>query len=93
METFKKLFSWLETLPLWLRAIVLVLLAALVLIASMSFSACGTPKTVATVQNVNPNSTVTVTMSVSNSTTSSTSTDATPSVNIKNPLNNGTDTY
>lgn len=83
METLNKLFSWLQTLPVWLRAIVLALLAALFLIASMSFSACGTPKTVATVQNVNPNSSVTVTMTVSNSTTSSTSTDATPSVNIK----------
>lgn len=79
-------FSWLKTLPVWLRAIVLVLVAALVLIASMSLYACGTPKTVATVQNVNPNSTVTVTMSVSNSTTSSTSTDATPSVDIQNPV-------
>ena len=81
MDT-NKFLSWLKTLPIWLRAVVLALLAALVLIASTSLSACGTPKTVATVQNVNPNSTVTVTMSVSNSTTSSTSTDATPSVNI-----------
>lgn len=83
MDTFNKLFTWLKTLPVWLRAIVLVLFAAIILIASMSVSACGTPKTVATVQNVNPNSTVTVTMSVSNSTTSSTSTDATPSVNFQ----------
>lgn len=82
-----KFFSWLKTLPVWLRAVVLFLIAALVLIASMSLSACGTPKTVATVQNVNPNSTVTVTMSVSNSTTPSTSIDATPSVNLQNPVN------
>lgn len=84
MDT-NKFFSWLKTLPVWLRALVLLLVSALILIASMSLSACGTPKTVATVQNVNPNSTVTVTMSVSNSTTSSTSTDATPCVNIQDP--------
>lgn len=93
METSNNFFSWLLKLPLWLRAIVLVLLGALVFIASMSLSACGTPKTVATVQNVNPNSTVTVTMSVSNSTTSSTSTDATPSVNLQNPVNDAKDTH
>lgn len=85
MENLNKFFSWLKTLPIWLRAIVLVLISAFVLIASMSLYACGTPKTVATVQNVNPNSTVTVTMSVSNSTSSSVTTDATPSVDIKTP--------
>ena len=85
METLTKLWSWIKTLPLWLRAIVLFLVAVLALIASMSFSACGTPKTIATVQNVNPNSTVTVTLSVSNETSSTVSTDATPSATI-NPV-------
>lgn len=70
MEHLSKLWTWIKTLPLWLRAIVLILVASLALIASMSFAACGTPKTIATVQNVNPNSTVSVTMTVSNSTTS-----------------------
>lgn len=42
METLTKFFKWLKTLPVWLRAIVLVLVAGLVLIASMSMSACGT---------------------------------------------------
>lgn len=83
METISKFLKWLQALPVWMRAVVLALIAALLLIVSMSFTACGTPKTVATVQNVNPNSSVTVTMTVSNSTTSSTSTDATPSVNIQ----------
>lgn len=82
MDNSSKFFAWLKTLPVWLRAVVLVLIAALALIFSVSFTSCGTPKTVATVQNVNPNSSVIVTMSVSNSTTSSTSTDATPSVNF-----------
>lgn len=82
MENLSKFWSWLKTLPIWLRAIVLALLAALALIASLSFTACGTPKTVATVQNVNPNSAVTVTMTVSNSTATTVDTDATPSANI-----------
>lgn len=85
METFNNFFTWLKTLPIWLRAVVLALVASLALIASMSLYACGTPKTVATVQNVNPNSTVTVTMSVSNSTSSSVTTDASPSVEFKVP--------
>lgn len=82
MENLSKFSSWLKSLPIWLRAIVLALLAALALITSLSFSACGTPKTVATVQNVNPNSAVTVTMTVSNSTATTVDTDATPSANI-----------
>lgn len=82
MENFTKLWTWIKTLPVWLRAIVLALVAVLALIASMSFCACGTPKTVATVQNVNPNSSVTVTMTVSNSTSSSVDTNATPSLDI-----------
>lgn len=36
-----KLWTWLSSLPMFLRAFVLVLLAALVLIASMSMSSCG----------------------------------------------------
>lgn len=71
---------------MWLRVIVLTCVLVIALIASMSFSACGTPKTIATVQNVNPNSTVTVTMSVSNSTTSTPTVEATPDVSISNPL-------
>lgn len=53
------------------------------LLVLMSLSACGTPKTIATVQNVNPNSTVTVTLSVSNETTNSVDGQVTPSVNLK----------
>lgn len=75
-----KFNSWLKTLPVWLRGVVLFLVAVLALIASLSFSACGTPKTVATVQNVNPNSSVTVTMTVSNSNTT------TPSIEVDNQL-------
>lgn len=80
METFAKFWSWLCSLPLWMRAVVLAMVAALLLIVSMSFTACGTPKTIATVQNVNPNSSVTVTMTVSNTNTT------TPSVDTDIPL-------
>lgn len=80
MELITKLWSWLKTLPIWLRAVALVLVASLALIMSMAFVSCGTPKTVATVQNVNPNSTVTVSMSVSNSTTNTT--DVPPTINL-----------
>lgn len=82
MDNSSKVWTWIKTLPVWLRAIVLALVAALALIASLSFSACGTPKTVATVQNVNPNSSVTVTMTVSNSNSTSVDTNATPSVSF-----------
>lgn len=82
MENISKFWVWLKSLPVWLRAIVLCLIAALAFISSMGFVACGTPKTTATVTNVNPNSSVTVTMTVSNSTTSTPTVDATPSVNL-----------
>lgn len=82
METLLKLWTWIKTLPVWLRAIVLAIVAVLALIASMSFSACGTPKTIATVQNVNPNSTVTVTLSVSNENNSTVTTDTQPNTTI-----------
>ena len=83
---FSNLWTWLKTLPMWLRVIVLTCVAVIALIASMSFYACGTPKTIATVQNVNPNSTVTVTMSVSNSTTSTPNVETTPDFSFSKPL-------
>lgn len=46
METISKIFKWLQTLPIWLRAVVLVLISALVLIFSMSFVSCGTTRAV-----------------------------------------------
>lgn len=73
MENIKKILEWLKGFPLFVRIVLLLLVSALLFVFTLS---CGTPKTVATVQNVNPNSTVTVTMSVSNSTTS------TPSVDV-----------
>lgn len=46
MENLTKLFKWLQTLPIWLRAVVLVLIVALTFIASMSLTACGTTRAV-----------------------------------------------
>lgn len=82
MDNLKLLLQWLKKFPIWIRAIILACLAVIALIASMSMSACGTPKTIATVQNVNPNSTVSVTMTVSNATTS------TPTVEVNPSLDN-----
>lgn len=81
MDTIKKLIEWLRPFPFWLRCLLLALMSAVVVLMSLSaVSACGTPKTVATVQNVNPNSTVSVTMTVSNSTTSTPSVEVSPSL-------------
>lgn len=80
METIKKLLKWLEPMPTWLRALVLVLLAAIALIATTTLQSCGTPKTMATVTNVNPNSTVTVTLSVHNSNSTTNNVDPTVTV-------------
>lgn len=46
MENFEKLWIWLKTLPLWLRSIVLLIIAALALIASMNLSACGVTRAI-----------------------------------------------
>lgn len=46
MDNIKPFISWLKTLPLWLRAIALLAISAIVLIASMSLSACGTTRAV-----------------------------------------------
>lgn len=46
MEKITNFLKWLQTLPIWLRAVVLALIAALVLIFSMSFVSCGTTRAV-----------------------------------------------
>lgn len=46
MDKIKLFVEWLKTLPIWLRAIALLAIGALALIASMSLSACGTTKVV-----------------------------------------------
>lgn len=46
MDNIKLFISWLKTLPVWLRSIALLAIAALALVASMSLSACGTTRAV-----------------------------------------------
>lgn len=58
---------WLKSLPIWLRAIVLALVAGLALIASMSLSACGVTRAV--VHNGASGTTTEIKISTSNPTT------------------------
>lgn len=46
MEKCTQFFNWLKMLPIYLRAVVLILVSALVLIVSMSFVACGQTRAV-----------------------------------------------
>lgn len=72
----KQFLSWLKTLPIWLRAIVLLAIGAIVLIASMSLSACGTTKVV--VRNGADGTSTQVSVSAKNPTSVETS----PKVNL-----------
>ena len=67
MECIQKIWSWLLSLPLWLRSIVIVLLAGLALIASMSLTACGVTRAV--VHNGATGTTTEIKISTSNPTT------------------------
>lgn len=82
MENLSKLWAWLKTLPFWLRAIVLVLIAALAFIASMSFVSCGTPRTTThtTIHGNSASSSVSVTTTVSSSPSTSVNTTANPTI-------------
>lgn len=46
MENSKTFIEWLKTLPLWMRGVILLLLAALSFFVSMGFVACGTTRAV-----------------------------------------------
>lgn len=46
MENLSKLWVWIKTLPIWLRAIVLFLVASLAFIMSMAFVSCGITRAV-----------------------------------------------
>lgn len=46
MEKFTKFFNWLQTFPLWIRAVILAFLAAISFLVSMSFTSCGTTRAV-----------------------------------------------
>ena len=84
LTKIKELLTFLSPLPLWLRHLIAAVVGGICAVLWMfSVTSCGTPKTVATVQNVNPNSTVTVTMSVSNTNTN------TPNIETSIPLSDG----
>lgn len=67
MENLKKIFEWTKKLPIWLRAIVYLMTAVLVLIASLSLSACGAT-TKATIRNFADSTSTTVTITTNNPT-------------------------
>lgn len=81
METFSKLLKWLQTLPVWLRAVVLALIAALVLIVSMSFTSCGTTRAI--VRNCADGTSTEIRISTNNPT----SVTASPNVQLKHSNN------
>lgn len=73
----KTFIEWLKTLPIWLRAIALLAIAGLALIASMSLSACGVTR--ASVLNRAEGTATEIKITTSNPTTVT----ATPNVNLK----------
>lgn len=77
MDNLTKLIEWLKTLPVWLRAIALLAIAGLALIASMSLSACGVTK--ASVLNRAEGTVTEIKITTSNPT----SVTATPNVNLE----------
>lgn len=87
METISKLFKWLQTLPIWLRAVVLALIAGLVLIASMAVTSCGTTRAV--VHNGASGTSTEIKITTNNPT----SVTASPNVELKHSPSNGTDSH
>lgn len=80
MENFTKFWSWIQTLPIWLRAIVLALIATLAFLASLSFVACGTT-TRAITHNKAEGTTTTISITTSN--TSPIEVNTSPNVQLK----------
>ena len=60
-------FQWLNKFPIWVRAIVLLLISGLALIASMSLTACGST-TRATIRNMADSTSTSVTITTNNPT-------------------------
>ena len=79
METLNKFFAWIKSIgPIWLRALLLVLFAAILFI--MTFTSCGASKS--TVRVYNRADSTTTTVSVSNGDGGSTTVNVTPSIQI-----------
>lgn len=83
-SNLSNLWSWLKTLPIWLRAVVLILMASLALIASMSISACGVTKAV--VKGSAEGAVTEIKITTNNPTSVTT----TPNVELKTPNMNDT---
>lgn len=83
MEKMTNFLSWLKTLPIWQRVLALLAMALIVLIASMSLSACGT-LTSATIRNIQPNTNTQIHISNQNSQNTEVNTTAEPNVSITN---------
>lgn len=79
MENFTKFLKWLKTLPLWMRAVILALLAALSFFVSMGFTSCGTTRAV--VHNGASGTSTEIKITTNNPT----SVTASPSVELKYP--------
>lgn len=77
MEKSSAFWNWLKGLPLWLRSIVILLLAALVLIASISVSSCGVTR--ASVKNGATGTTTEIKITTNNPTSVTT----TPTTDLK----------
>lgn len=67
METIKKFIEWTKQFPIWLRALLYALVAAIALIVSMSLSACGST-TRATIRNMADSTSTSVTITTNNPT-------------------------
>lgn len=87
METISKLFKWLQTLPIWLRAVALALIAALALIVSMTVSSCGTTRAV--VHNGASGTSTEIKITTNNPT----SVTASPNVELKHSNSDGKNSY
>lgn len=84
MENLSKIWSWIKTLPVWLRAVVVFLIAALAFIATLTFASCGTTRAV-----VHNGATGTAT-EIRITTNNPTSVTATPNVEFISKLDDGT---
>lgn len=77
METVNKILDWLKSQPSWIRAVAILVIAAVASI--LFFSSCGSMNKV-TVRSLDPSTTVTI--SVSQSTTNDTDNTIDPNVNL-----------
>lgn len=79
MQNFSKLIEWLKTIPVWLRSVVLLLVAALLL--CLSLVSCGTlNRTIITTQG---NDSVQVTTEVSKRDSSSVQINVNPTLHLQ----------